>query len=248
MLKFITSFEDAKSDIRNFIMEKLQNTPKQLKKLETACEKSEYRNIDNYLDDAIYSDFRGLVIIDEARPELNKVLEKINANISVLEIKTYASEDNKYSYLVDTLYDENDEEVMSVKKERKSKYSTQEIYEMRKRRAKCDTIIIAAREEGFKKVFLGEDCWYAIRIGAAMKDKIKYIAAYQVSPVSAVTHIAEIQEIKPYKDTGKYLVVFKGPAKEIPEIPTKESKNSPQGSIYVEYEKLIKSEKLEDAL
>ena len=39
-----------------------------------------------------------------------------------------------------------------------------------------------------------------------MKEKIRYIAGYQVAPVSAVTHIAEVQEIRPWKDTGKYVV------------------------------------------
>jgi hypothetical protein len=36
--------------------------------------------------------------------------------------------------------------------------------------------------------------WFAIRIsGAAMIDKIKYIAAYQVAPVSGITH-AEVRK------------------------------------------------------
>ena len=54
-----------------------------------------------------------------------------------------------------------------------------------------------------------------VTIGAAMKDRIKYIAAYRVAPISAVTHIAEILDIKPYKDTGKYVLIFKRPAQEI---------------------------------
>ena len=33
--------------------------------------------------------------------------------------------------------------------------------------------------------------------------------------MSAVTHIAEVQEIKPYKDTGKYQLIFKGAPQEI---------------------------------
>ena len=41
---------------------------------------------------------------------------------------------------------------------------------------KPDTIVVPAQKEGFEKVFLGSDCWYAIRISGGMLEKIKYIA------------------------------------------------------------------------
>ena len=62
---------------------------------------------------------------------------------------------------------------------------------------KPDTVIVPAQSEGFEKVFLGEDCWYAIRISGGMLDKIKYIAAYQTQPVSAITHYAAVDRIEP---------------------------------------------------
>jgi hypothetical protein len=33
-----------------------------------------------------------------------------------------------------------------------------------------------------------------------------------VLPIAAVTHLAKIDHIEPYGDSGKYKVVFKGPA------------------------------------
>ena len=84
---------------------------------------------------------------------------------------------------------------------------------------KYDTIIVPANKEGFDEVFIGEDCWYAIRIGGGMLDKIKHIAGYQTTPVMAITHIADIECIEPYGDTGKYKVIFSEPAKEIEHIP-----------------------------
>src|SRR5713226_7002345 len=54
--------------------------------------------------------------------------------------------------------------------------------------SKPDTVIVPARKEGFEKVFLGEDCWHAIRISGGMLDQIRFIAAYQTDPVSAITH------------------------------------------------------------
>ena len=75
---------------------------------------------------------------------------------------------------------------------------------------KPDTIIVPAQQEGFEKVFLGEDCWYAIRISGGMLDKIKYIAAYQTQPVSAITHYAPVSRIEPYGEEGKYKLVLFG--------------------------------------
>ena len=51
-----------------------------------------------------------------------------------------------------------------------------------------DTLVVPAQREGFERVFLGERAWFAVRIAGAMLNKIKFIAAYQTQPVSAVTH------------------------------------------------------------
>ena len=66
------------------------------------------------------------------------------------------------------------------------------------------TIIVPAQQDGFDEVFLGENCWYAIRVAGGMLPKIKYIAAYRSQPVSAITHYARVSNIKPYGETGKY--------------------------------------------
>ena len=69
-----------------------------------------------------------------------------------------------------------------------------------------DTIVVPAQEDGFQETFIGENCWYQIRISAAMINKIKYIAAYQVAPISAITYLAEVDRIEKYKETDKYIV------------------------------------------
>lgn len=245
ILKFVTSFEGAKTAVRNFVMEEIAKHPKSLKRLELGCSQSSKRNIDNYLDSAVYGPFRGLVLIDEARPELHHVLEKINANISVLELRTFKSGDGQLLHQFDTLYDEFEGEAP----EREVRPQTSDERKARSaRRARSDTIIVPAQEEGFRRVFLGENRWSAIRIGAAMKERIRYIAAYQIRPISAVTHIGAVKEIRPYQDTGKYEVIFEGPAEKITPIPLGEPKNSPQGPVYAEKGVLLNAKKLEDAL
>ena len=52
-----------------------------------------------------------------------------------------------------------------------------------------------------------------------MINKIKHIAAYRVAPKSAITHIASVERIEPWKDTSKYMFYFSGLAEEIVPIP-----------------------------
>jgi hypothetical protein len=247
MLKFVTSFDDGQRAVRTFVMKEIQKEAALLKRLEQACKKSSSPNIDHYLDRAVYSDFRGLVIIDDATPELFRVLEKINANISVLELRSFVSDSNERIFEFDSLYDEL-EESSYLESPENDYNSTEARAARRERRAQSDTVVVPAREEGFEEVFLGENQWHAIRIGAAMKDRIKYIAAYRVAPIQAVTHIAKVQEIKPYRDTGKYQLLFDGPAETITPVKLKEGEPGPQGPFYVQRAKLLEANTLDEAL
>jgi len=110
-----------------------------------------------------------------------------------------------------------------------------------------DTIIVPAQEEGFKKVFLGENCWYAVRIGGGKLKDIKYIVAYQTAPISEVTHFAEVESIEPYGDGGKYRLNFVAPAKPIGPIKFGKAKQGIlQSPRYTSYEKLKSANELMD--
>jgi hypothetical protein len=110
-----------------------------------------------------------------------------------------------------------------------------------------DTVIVPAQKEGFDKVFLGEDCWYAIRISGGMLDKIKYIAAYQTQPISAITHYAPVDRIEPYGEGGKYKLVFSEKARPIGPIPFGDAaQGTMQGSRYTTFTQLMAAKKLTD--
>jgi len=110
-----------------------------------------------------------------------------------------------------------------------------------------DTIIVPAQEEGFNTVFIGENCWYAIRIGGGKLKDIKYIAAYQTSPISAITHFAKVESIEPYGDGGKYKLNFVAKAKAIGPIVFGKSKPGVlQSPRYSSYEKLLSAKELND--
>lgn len=77
-----------------------------------------------------------------------------------------------------------------------------------------DTVVCPARDKGFEYAFLGQRAWWAIRIGQAARQKIKYIAMYRVAPISAITHYGEVKDIEPWIGekgaTGKFKLTLKG--------------------------------------
>ena len=72
-----------------------------------------------------------------------------------------------------------------------------------------------------------------------MISRIKYIAAYQVYPISAVTHYAAVERIEKYKDTGKYILYFKGKAKKIEKIPLGDNKMAVRSCRYTNLQKML---------
>lgn len=102
-----------------------------------------------------------------------------------------------------------------------------------------DTVIVAARKYNFERQFLGEHAWSSIRISRVMLDQLKYIAAYQTAPISAVTHIAQIDRIEEYGEQGKYKLFFKGQATELERpVPVGDPNYSIQGPRYTTKSKL----------
>lgn len=111
-----------------------------------------------------------------------------------------------------------------------------------------DTVIVPAQEPGFSNTFLQQNSWDAIRIGGGMLDQIKYIAAYQTAPVSAITYYAPVQRIEPFGDDGKYRLVFSEPAKRLPQpIPFADApQGSMQGPRYTSLKRLLSATRVSD--
>ncbi len=108
-------------------------------------------------------------------------------------------------------------------------------------------VVVPAQEEGFKEVFLGENRWRAIRISGGKLQQIRYVAAYQTKPVSAVTHYAPVASIEPYGEEGKYQLIFAEPAKEITPIAFADaSQGLMQGPRYTTLSRLLAAKKLMD--
>ena len=82
-------------------------------------------------------------------------------------------------------------------------------------RASAEVVVVPAQPEGFQRAYIEQNAWWAIRIAAKHRDTLKWVAAYQVNPVGAITHIAEIDRIEPFGDEGKFKIYFKGQAQKL---------------------------------
>ena len=63
-----------------------------------------------------------------------------------------------------------------------------------------------------------------------------------------MTHIAEIERIEPYEDTGKFIVYFKESAEEIAHVPVDDPNQSPQSPVYCKREDLMGAKTLDEVL
>ena len=234
LLKFSISYKASGRKIKKYLLKKIYEDNLTKKFIEKGVVKAGYRNIDAFLEDIIFEkEVRAIIVIDRITSDLENVVNQLTMKIDILEFQTFISGNeiiNKF-----TPFQEEIRDLPSGKDNYK------EVKEL-------DTIVVPANEEGFKEVFLGKNQWYAIRISSSMIDRIKYIAGYQTAPISAITHYAEVSKIEKYKDTGKYIVYFKDPAKNIGPIKLTSGKKgkAPQAPRYTTYEKLIKAKKLED--
>jgi hypothetical protein len=203
MIRFNLADDNSKIKIKSIITDEIKKSPVFLKRVKDFLEKN--KKIDNleHLVDYIVLDnkLEVIIVVDEMEDKLaNQVkplLNKMDIKINILEFKTFKSGSN-YIYNFDAFQEEIIESAKFLN-------NMDEI----------DTVVVAAKEEGFNDVFIGQNMWYAIRISEEIRKKLKYIAVYQKTPVKAITYYAEIDEIKPYNQTDKYLLKFKGKAKKL---------------------------------
>lgn len=75
-----------------------------------------------------------------------------------------------------------------------------------------DTVVLPTNENGFQEVFLGQHQWYYAKLDKRKVPKIKYLALYVKSPVSAITHYGKVAQdgFRLDEEKGKYLIRLEG--------------------------------------
>lgn len=232
ILEFSLSFESSKIKVKNVIKEMLQKRKNEWKKCENFAKHNGYDNVDYLLESIIQKkdSFNALLIIDELGEELETVLiSRFRFPVEVITLRRYKNQDDKVLYEFSPFLNEVTEDTEKV-----------DI-------SNIDTIVVPAKEDGFKDVFINENCWYAIRLNSSMIPKIKYIAVYQVAPISAITHIAEVKSIEQWKDTNKYILNFIKPAEKIKHVLLGNTKGkAPQSPRYSSKERILKANTLDN--
>lgn len=232
ILEFSLSFETSKVKVKNIIKEMLHKRQAEWNKCENFAKKNGFENVDYLLESIIQKkdSFNALLIIDELDEELETVLiSRFKFPVEIITLKRFKNQNGKILYDFEPFLNEivEDTEKIGI--------------------SDIDTIVIPAREDGFKDVFINENCWYAIRLNSSMIPKIKYIAAYQVAPISAITHLAKIKSIEQWKDTNKYILHFSEPAEKIKKVPLGKSKGkAPQSPRYSSKERILNSDNLDN--
>ncbi|MEX2336208.1 MAG: hypothetical protein WD555_02940 [Fulvivirga sp.] len=232
LLKFAISYKASGRRIKAFLLEHLIANEQALKQAEQGLKKAGYRNIDDFLESIIFEKpVAAIVVIDQTTPELENVLSQLTMDTDIIEFQAFKNgEDSIYKF---TPFNA---EIREISESKSTNLRPEEL----------NTVVVAAREEGFEKEFLNNNRWFAIRINASMLDKIKYIAAYQVAPVSAITHYAEVASIEKWEDTNKYVLYFKDSPKTITPISLDKDKKglAPQAPRYTAIDKILKAKKL----
>lgn len=227
ILKFAISYKASGRKIKEFLLQHIYADQVLKERAETALTDAGYRNIDAFLESIIFEKpVAAIVIIDRITEELENVLGQLTIDTDIIEFQTFVNNGSvihKFSPFNGEIREYTEKQDSHIKAE------------------DLDTIVVAAREEGFEREFIGNNVWFAIRISASMIDKVKYIAAYQIAPVSAITHYAEVSSIEKWNDTNKYLLKFKGPAIQIKPIPLDKDKKgvAPQAPRYTSLEKML---------
>lgn len=237
LLKFAVSYKQSRLKIKQYILDYLSKSPTNMTFIESKSSEMGYRNIDAMLESMIYRDtVDAIVIIDNSSAELENVLSHLSMKIDIIEFKAYENGTGNRLYKFIPFNNEVKEFVAA--RSGAKNVSPEDI----------DTIVVPAQEEGFQSAFIESNAWWQIRISVSMLDKIKYIAAYRTAPVSAITHVAEVDRIERYKDTNKYILYFKESAKAIPHIELDKDKKgvAPQASRYTNYARLMSATKLSE--
>ena len=163
--------------MKGILRDTLQKSPEALARCEDYATQNGFNNIDFLLEQMIYLEnaFNALLIIDDLEEELESIVRSsLRFPVETLTVLRFCSPSGEAVYQFEPfLYDLSTQgATVAADAGNTPAIDPSEI----------DTIVVPAREDGFRETFLGENMWRAIRIHSSMIPKIRYLAAYPNRP------------------------------------------------------------------
>jgi hypothetical protein len=242
LVEFMSSFFEDKNGVRNILVEALNGNQPAKQVCESYIADQKLHSVEDLIHKLVFeTEFAALVVIDEQSESLETILNKGFAfGVEVLELARYEDEEGNCIYNFDPFLAGLRSEVpVAEGKELGRQMDVSEV----------DTVVVPAWPDEFKRIFLGENRWYAVRIRASIRPQIKFVAAYQTAPVCAITHMAPVASIQTWQDTDKVVLNFSAAPRQIgPLSLQKDGKVSHlQNLRYTSHQKLESAKTLDEA-
>lgn len=229
LLEFASQFTEGSFLVKDLLLKALDEDSTLKKKVENLTKEAEIDSISDALDEAIFrNEFSFVVIIDEITEDLTRVTKELMRPPEILQLKKFVHQ-KQTAYLFDELLSEVTEAKSTKVKEVRD----------------IDTMVAPAHADGHAQAFLKNKVWYSVRIAAPVIPKLKYLAMYEVAPVSAIRWVGSISKIEPYKNTDKY-ILYLSKIWKIKPIKLENPKMAPYGPRYTKFELLKKAKKISD--
>jgi len=228
--RFSTSIITSQVQIRDILIDAVKKNKETEKRIENHLVKTNFKTLTELMLYLTENLIKIVVAINEITLDLNDAFKIFNNPPDVVLLQRYKN-GNELLYYYEPMREEIDD--IEVQKERIGKA------------VDFDTVVCAAFEEGFKLAYVKNNAWWSIRLSQQAREKLKYLAIYEKSPIAHISHYAEIDRIEPYKDSGKYILHLKKKKTIKPIKLGKDKKGeAPQAPRYTSLEKLLKSKSI----
>lgn len=188
LLRLGVAFRESSKPIMESVFAQLQRDEIAMKIVKDAMHETGHKSPQVLLEDLAGQDPSLLLIVDDLPPDLGELSAELSGEVECIIFQTYTC-GTEHIHHYTTLFNTWDFDYDAG--------------------SEPDTIIIPMGGRDFARDFLREGCWHGVRISPPRLEALKYIAVFQLAPISALTHYTRIERIEPLDKTGKYSIYLK---------------------------------------
>ena len=231
--RFGTAAVTSAVEIKEKLLAHIRSNKKLAETIELKIANSPFHNLDHLMNFVTEKNqVQIVIVIDEETSDLNLSLNIFSQRPDVVTLQRFVA---------------GDEVIFSYQPMREESIQAEE-YGTKEKTSEYDTVVCAAFADGFQSAYMEQSAWWAIRMSQEARQQLKYLAIYEKSPIAEVKHVAEIDKIEPYKDSGKYILYLKNRHEIKPvklDSPAKRG-IAPQGPRFTTYDRLQTANKVSE--